>query len=86
MGPSLSLTALYLKGHCGLASLPCSEQCACATEQQARKGRGAGKPGIACSSEMPELISREGMKAEDGTHQRSRDFNGCIWAGQQEAD
>lgn len=81
MGPSLSLTVLYLKGHCRLASLPCSEQYIFAIVEAGEEGKGAGKLGklgISCCSEMPELISCEGMKGEDSTHHRTRDFNCCI--------
>lgn len=93
-GPSLSLTVLYLKGHCRFASLPCSEQYIYivtyifAIEEAGEEGKGGGKlgePGITGCSEMPDLISCEGMKAEDSTQQRTRDFNCCIWA-EQEAD
>lgn len=50
-GPSLSLTVLYLKGHCRFASLPCSEQyiyiyiyiCYRGSRRGREAGREAGK-------------------------------------------
>lgn len=48
MGPSLVLTVLYLKGHCRVASLPCSEQYTSAIEsagEEGKGGRGARRAG-----------------------------------------
>lgn len=47
MGPSLSLTVLYLKGHCRLASLPCSEQYTFAIEEAGEEGKGGREAGRA---------------------------------------
>lgn len=49
---------------------------------RSRQGGGQGELGSAGCSEMPELISWEGMKAEHSTHQRTTDFSCCIWAEQ----